>query len=491
MRDLHRLLPAVLLVATAAPATGQVISLRTLPVAAGDQFLIFPSDHLALGGVRIALADPWLDPFVNPAKGAEMPEPMVFTAPTFYAVGANAGSAATLSAGALVGGQVFGGAMLALQQIKSGQNVFGPWPVLDQSFVPPDALSQRSATNKYAFVSLGTRLPGHAAVGASGLFADLNAIDGVEHLYAMSSSIDQYGSLADIRIGATKALGQGGLLEAIGVYNHFAATHDVLYVDWVLVDSTNYVWDMQERLETNRDRTDTWGVHLGFRRPVGTQGWTVGGILTGNYKDHPSIPNYELVNVPRDPGHSTALDIGVGVAKQHGPVTLGVDLVYEPGWSSTWALAAEAIPTAGGDTIPVGSRTIENEFQFSNAVVSVGAGYETGAATFQLGLQVRAYDYHFDQWNNVEETARRQNEQWMEWTPSWGLRVRLKGVELRYLGRVTTGTGLPGLAWNGVTTARAEDMALANDIVVAPGGPLTLQDAEVWTHQISVAVPLR
>jgi hypothetical protein len=262
-------------------------------------------------------------------------------------------------------------------------------------------------------------------------------------------------------------------------------------VDWVLVDSVNYVWEMQNRLETNRDRTDTWGLHLGFRRPVGTRGWSVGGIVTGNYKRHPSIPNYELVNIPRDPGHSTALDVGVGVGKQTGPVTLGMDLVFEPGWSSTWAEAANATPTVEGDTIPSGGRTVENEFQFSNAFVRVGAGYEVGVATFQLGLQVRAYDYELDQWNNVESTSRRQNEQWMEWTPSWGLRVRLRGVELRYLGRMTTGTGLPGIAWNGSTVTRAESMGLANDIVVPPGGPLTLQDAEVWTHQISVAVPLR
>jgi hypothetical protein len=82
----------------------------------------------------------------------------------------------------------------------------------------------------------------------------------------------------------------------------------VLYVDWVLVDSINYAWEMQERVETNKDQTDTWGLQLGFRRPVGTQGWRVGGSVTGNYKNHPSIPNYELVNIPRDPGHSTALD---------------------------------------------------------------------------------------------------------------------------------------------------------------------------------------
>jgi len=492
MRMFPRLLALLLVPAAAAPAAAQLISLRTVPVAAGDQFLIFPSDHLALGGLRIALADPWLDPFVNPAKGSEISESQVFTAPTFYSVGQNAGSAATLAAGALMGGgRMFGGALLALQQVKSGQEFFGPWPAWDQAVLPPGALSERSATNKYGYLSIGTRLPGRAAVGVSGLFADLNAIDGVEHLYAMSANIDQSGSLADVRVGATKELGEGGLVEAVGLYNRFSATHDVLYVDWVLVDSTTFEWEMRERVETNRDRTDTWGLQLGFRRPVGTQGWKVGGLVTGNYKDHPSIPNYELVNIPRDPGHSTALDIGVGVAKRTGPVTLGMDLIYEPAWSSTWALAASATPTTGGDTIPVGGRTVENEFQFSNAYVTVGAGYEVGVATLQLGLQVRAYDYHLDQWNNVEKTARRQNEQWMEWTPSWGLRVRLKGVELRYLGRVTTGTGLPGVAWNGVTAGRAENMGLANDIVVPPGGPLTLQEADVWTHQLAVAVPLR
>ena len=37
--------------------SGQLISLKTVPVAAGDQFLIFPSENLAMGGVSIALDD--------------------------------------------------------------------------------------------------------------------------------------------------------------------------------------------------------------------------------------------------------------------------------------------------------------------------------------------------------------------------------------------------------------------------------------------------
>jgi hypothetical protein len=35
------------------------------------------------------------------------------------------------------------------------------------------------------------------------------------------------------------------------------------------------------------------------------------------------------------------------------------------------------------------------------------------------------------------------------------------------------------------------DAAMANDIVVAPSGPLTLQDATVLTNQISVSLPIR
>jgi hypothetical protein len=79
----------------------------------------------------------------------------------------------------------------------------------------------------------------------------------------------------------------------------------------------------------------------------------------------------------------------------------------------------------------------------------------------------------------------------MEWTPSWGARVRFPGLEIRYLGRVTTGTGRPGVAWTGVVAQREVAAAMANDIVVPPSGPLTLQDVKVVTHQISVSVPIR
>jgi len=473
-------------------ARAQLINLTTIPVATGDQFLIYPSDHLAMGGVRIALRDPLADPFVNPALGADVTVPQAFAVPTFYSIGQNAGSAATLSAGGLIGGgRLFGGALLALQQIKHAEPFWGPMPLAEFAILPPDALANRSATNKYATGLLGANVGGGVAVGISGTVADLNAVDGVEHLYAMAAQIHQSGSLADLRLGARKVLANGGLIEGVGVYHRFRMTHDVDYVDWVLVDSTTGIWEQQNRRETNLDQTDTYGIHLGFQRPVGSSGWRVGGTVTGNYKNHPKIPNYEIVNIPRDPGHSTALDFGLGIAKQAAGLTVGMDVIYEPAWSSTWAEADTIVITVEGDTIPPNGRTVENEFRFSNAFVNLGASYDVGPATFLAGLRLRANDYHLDQWDNVAGETRRQDEQWMEWTPSWGARLRLKGVEFRYLGRVTTGTGRPGVAWTGAVATRAAEASFANDIVVPPGGPLTLQEADVWTHQFTVSVPIR
>ena len=73
-------IPLVLVLAAfPCETTAQLISLKTVPVAAGDQFLIVPSQNLGMGGVSIALNDALLDPFVNPAKGARVGEGQFFS----------------------------------------------------------------------------------------------------------------------------------------------------------------------------------------------------------------------------------------------------------------------------------------------------------------------------------------------------------------------------------------------------------------------------
>ena len=107
------------------PASAQLIALKTVPVAAGDQFLQTPSDKLGMGGLAIAIADTLGDPFVNPATGARVRESQVFAVPTYYSISNNAGSARTLPFGMLVrAGQWFGGVSVALQQLKTGDEMF-------------------------------------------------------------------------------------------------------------------------------------------------------------------------------------------------------------------------------------------------------------------------------------------------------------------------------------------------------------------------------
>ena len=56
-----------------------------------------------------------------------------------------------------------------------------------------------------------------------------------------------------------------------------------------------------------------------------------------NRKDHPKIPNYELQNIPRDPGETWGFELGTGLSKDSGQIEVGLDVVLEPIWSRTWS----------------------------------------------------------------------------------------------------------------------------------------------------------
>jgi len=79
------LLAAVIL-AFPISATAQLIQVKTVPVASGDQFLLFPSQNLAMGGVGLALPDTLGDPFGNPATGSRLSESVFFGSPTYYGI---------------------------------------------------------------------------------------------------------------------------------------------------------------------------------------------------------------------------------------------------------------------------------------------------------------------------------------------------------------------------------------------------------------------
>ncbi len=482
------LLCTALIAAVPAPVAGQLISLKTVPVATGDQFLTLPSERLGMGGVAIALDDVLLDPFVNPAKGSLIEESALLSAPTFYGISNGNGAGRTLPFSALFRSEKgFGGFSFALQQIEGadrGGVIFFP---LDVVWVgPPARLSELSATNVYADGFMGLELGETGlSLGVGASWAGLDALDGVEHLYALADGIEQSGHVVDYRLGLFSNR-EGRHFEAVIIHNRFSMTHDVTYIDWVW-DDMDMVPILTTRLETNQDKTRTTGLHLGFARPLTESGWRIGGTWTVNRKSHPKIPNYEIMNIPRDPGISWAYNFGIGIAKSSGPATFGIDLVFEPIWSDTWVEAEADTTAAGGAVIQKGDRTIENEFFFTNVQMRLGLAHETERLTFQMGLEVRAYDYTFEQRDNIEDTFRDQDESWMEWTPSLGAKVKFPEFEIGYVGRMTTGSGRPGVQWTG---SRAE-AALAADFIVAPSGPLTLQDARVLTHRVTVSIPIR
>src|SRR2546425_10562270 len=82
---------SLLVIALAAPAPAQLIQIRTFPLAQGDQFQIFPSNNLGMGGVSIALPDSLLDPFSNPATAGRHAGARFFSAPTVYGLSHDAG----------------------------------------------------------------------------------------------------------------------------------------------------------------------------------------------------------------------------------------------------------------------------------------------------------------------------------------------------------------------------------------------------------------
>src|SRR5690348_16945748 len=103
--------------------SAQLIQIKTLPIADGDQWRIFPSANAGMADVSIALADSLLDPFVNPAKASRVTpgrNGAFFGSPTFYSVSENAGGGRTIPLGGVArSGSMFAAFDVALQEIDA------------------------------------------------------------------------------------------------------------------------------------------------------------------------------------------------------------------------------------------------------------------------------------------------------------------------------------------------------------------------------------
>jgi hypothetical protein len=442
-----------------------------------------------MGGVTVAVDDPLGDGWTNPAKGSLVEGTEFLGSPTFYGISGNGGGGRTFPiAGLVAGPRVFGGLSLALQQIEdsSASDFFFSRPWLDIGPQPTQRISDSFSRNLYAAGFVGLRLGAAWSVGVGGSAAALDAMDGVDLLYAGSDRIEQSGGVQDVRVGAYHA-SERNRTELLLLHQRVSMEHDVTYTDWVPDPSPT--GSFVRRVERNEDRGRTWGAHVAWDRDLRAEGWRVGASGTVNRKSHPKIPNYQIQSIPRDPGLTWAYEAAVGFARSVNGTTFGLDVALQPIWSETWQEADTADVTASGGALEVGDRSIENDFFFTNVFLRSGLSHEVGNATVQFGLEVRSYAYALEQVNHVQDAYREQDEAWMEWTPTLGVALRFSDFEVRYAGRVTTGTGRPG-------TDQTFDGTFVNqlagsDVILAPSGPLTLQSADVVTHQLTVRVAVR
>lgn len=507
---LRAALACLVFVVLGTPLHAQVIGLKTVPLAAGDQFLIFPSHNLAMGGAGFGLEDALGDPFGNPATGARTTESRVFSAPTFYSVSEENGGARTMPIGGQFrGDRWFGGGLVALQDVDQGRAASNWQWVLpldgEWSLPNPNIMADRSATNRFAHMYLGREVSERWSVGASAMLVGINGTDGVEQLYANAWDIVEAGSLEDYRLGVVGTFDDGGSLEISVVRSNSDITQDVTSVEWELTDSANWLWTPTVEDEEHKNITKTWGAQVNYRVPLNAPGWSAGGSVTVNRKDHPKIPTYDLTAVllperppiPRDPGNSWAFVIGAGLAYEEGPTTFAIDVAYEPASSDTWADELVDVVAADGSIIPAGGHTVDNHFDFANASARLGLDRQFAEAwSFQLGVRMRSYSYHMEQQDYVLGLERDLTQQWTEWTPSWGLSYDVNGMELRYVGLASSAGHFPfpDLRDREVLnpgSLQAGDQLLGGDILAPPGGVLGTPDETTVTHRLQISLPIR
>ncbi|MEJ2545401.1 MAG: hypothetical protein P8Y99_15135, partial [Calditrichaceae bacterium] len=173
---------------------GQLIGIKSVPLATGDQFNLYPALNYGMAGLTIAIDDSLNDAFYNPAKGAFIQNGNLFTLPYFYSITNDLGSAQNFPIGFNYSNDTwFGGGAFSLQQLKRSDDNNSPVDLDD------------SNTNLYLHGFLGKKLEtSGTAIGIGVSVAKLKGVDGVDLLYANSANVEQSGEVIDGRISIFK-----------------------------------------------------------------------------------------------------------------------------------------------------------------------------------------------------------------------------------------------------------------------------------------------
>jgi hypothetical protein len=470
-------------------AEAQLVSLRTVPLPAGEQFLFTPTQTLGMGGPSFALQDAWGDGFVNPARGSRSEKLRLFTLPTFYSADGPTGGGATLPF-AFVGrgARVFGGAAFAVQAADDPNAVSGwnggYYPMGTTVLTtgnPAKPAGLGAPVNRYGAAYGGWTLgDGRTSVGFGFSAAHLENLSPVERLFWNSRTwIAEAGNSWDARVGVLRDLGAGRSIEALLLNTRSDFSYDVGRAAWGFMAPSTYT--TRYWTDHNRDRDNIWGAHVRYVGGVARDGWRTSFIGTVNRKTYPSLPNYDVASVPRDPGESWAFQAGVGANRTTARRTVVYELVVEPAWSHTWANSADS---AGAPVV----RTSENWLHFVNGHVLAGAEHRTSWGALQYGLRLDEVHYSISRQVFSAGSSVESGSTWLEWTPTWGIALHAGMAELRYTGHITM-KGAPDLGWGeSKTTVQPPTMDTGDYLPPVIGG----WTRDFWSaaHQITFSVPL-
>ena len=490
-----------LLVAVTTSLPAQLITPKTVPIHQGEQFGIYPSQWPSMGGVSIALVDTIGDPWANPAKATRLTNGSLQVMP--FTHHATAGGGRTLPVSILqTGGGFAGGALFSMQEVERRNAAWNA------------PLSDRRASNQYFSGLLARRLGGGLSIGAGVSTADLRGVDGVSALYDGNDRVRQSGGSMDARLGLTKDFTAGATLELVAVHNRYEMTHDVHFPQ-------QWRWpnclcppgapcppctptSVPERDEHHEDRSNISGLHAVFLTPKTAGGWRMGYLITANRLSHPKLPDYQLPtfqSIPRDPGNTSAFNLGFGAVRTMGNSTFGLDVIREPMRSHTWADAARDTTAADGGIIRRGEHTVDNRFRFSNSRINVGIAHDIPGATdsatvfgFQFGVSMRAINYTLDQKNHVTQLSRNQDEGWTEWSPMFAVNLKSKNMTVTYAVSRTCSTrciSLPFFGGGDDVSVTAPAPAADPTVLAPPSGPLSFDGGSSGQHRVIVSIRLR
>lgn len=472
----------------------QEINLRTVPLITGNQADFYPSTSRGMGNLSIAFDDPLSDPLVNPTKASRLEGLKLFFSPTRNTWSNEYGRPVYTSSGSskymgtainsmpfgfyLKKGNFFTGGILSYQSYSSDRSI------------PIYGLNNNSKSdfgnNVYLFGLAGIYFPElKFSVAGSVSWSELHAIDGVNLLYPGSYDIKQYGRSLDYKIGFIGEPSKQEQLEFVIARTTFKSSHEVTYNNpyWFYTN----IWIGEYRTELNKDESNGWVIHTKYNNSINDE-VKVGAIFTINWKEHPKIPNYALANIPRDPGSSSAYNIGVGIVDSGKRSTLGFEYIYEPMTSYTWAEAGTQNPP-----FPSSFKTVENFFDFYNHIIRGGIYTHTDISwlDYRLGVQFYFNKYNLKQNDNILNTSRTVNEHWLETTLCAGLTISISNFQILYSLQVILGNGIVGSENDQVIPLSASSIRSVADFLIAPNGPLSVEDVPLVTQQISFVYNLK